>query len=309
MTSRTSHQRPSGIWAAVLLPVDSRGEIDLTALREEIEILCDSGVAGLYTNGTAGEFHGQTEGEFDRLTEITAKIARRRGIAFQIGISQTNARVARERLRRIATLRPDAVQFTLPDWWPPSWAEIEDFVSGMMEVAPDVPLVFYNPPHAKRRLSLVEIAQLRARTSSLVGAKLPGGDEAWSAEMRRCLPDFSVFVPGHTIASGRMAGASGSYSNIACLSPRGAVRWWELIERDPDAALALERRIQSFLHIHVLPLRSKYGLSDAALDKAMAAAGAWGPTGPRLLWPYRGASSDDVVELGRAARRDLPELL
>lgn len=155
----------------------------------------------------------------------------------------------------------------------------------------------------------IKSASQRRGTSHASGAKLPGGDEAWFAEMRQCLPDFSVFVPGHTIASGRLAGASGSYSNIACLSPRGAVRWWELIERSADAALALERRIQAFLQSHVLPLRSKYGLSDAALDKAMAAAGAWGPTGPRLLWPYRSASSDDVVELARAARRDLPELL
>jgi dihydrodipicolinate synthase/N-acetylneuraminate lyase len=309
MTSRARHQRPSGIWAAVLLPVDSGGEIDWPALREEIEILCDSGVAGLYTNGTAGEFHSQTESEFDRIAEIVADIAQRNGIAFQIGISQTNARLARERLRRIASLRPHGVQFTLPDWWPPSAPEIEDFVIGLMEAAPEIALVLYNPPHAKRRLSLAEIAHLRARTPTLIGAKLPGGDEAWFAEMRQCLPDFSVFVPGHTIASGQLAGASGSYSNIACLSPRGAVRWWELIEWDADAALALERRIQSFLQSHVLPLRSKFGLSDAALDKAMAAAGAWGPTGPRLLWPYRGASADDVVELARAARHDLPELL
>ena len=48
------------------------------------------------------------------------------------------------------------------------------------------------------------------------------GDAAWYAEARLALTNFSVFVPGHFIASGRPAGAS--YSNIACLSPSGAVR-------------------------------------------------------------------------------------
>jgi len=308
MTSPARHERPSGIWAAVLLPVDSKGEIDWPALREEIEILCESGVAGLYTNGTAGEFHSQTEGEFDCIAEIVADISRRHAIRFQIGISQTNARLARERLRRITSLRPNAVQFTLPDWWPPSSAEVEDFIAGLSATAPNMPLVLYNPPHAKRRLSLAEIAELRAKTPSLIGAKLPGGDADWFAEMRARLPDLSVFVPGHAIASGRLAGASGSYSNIACLSPRGAARWWNLIQEDREAALELEQRIKAFLETNVLPLRVKYGLSHAALDKAMAAAGSWGPVGPTLLWPYRGAAMNDVTDLAKMARRHLPDL-
>jgi dihydrodipicolinate synthase/N-acetylneuraminate lyase len=196
----------------------------------------------------------------------------------------------------------------LPDWWPPSALEIERFVSGLAEIAGDLPLVLYNPPHAKKRLSLAEIAALRRIASNLIGAKLPGGDAAWYAEMRATLPDFSVFAPGHTIATGKRSGAWGSYSNIACLSPSGAVRWWNLIDSDPDAALALERRIQEFLADQVLPLRARHGLSDAALDKAMATAGGWGPVGPTLLWPYSGAPAEAVTAIGKAARNMLPEL-
>lgn len=298
--------RPRGIWAAVLLPIDAAGAIDWAALRDELQTLTASGVAGLYTNGTAGEFHSQTEAEFDQLSAIVAERAIATGMPFQLGISASNGRLARERLRRIRTLGAAAVQFTLPDWWPPNDAEILRFVEGLAEA--DLPLILYNPPHAKRRLALAEIAALRSAVPSLIGAKLPGGHTAWYAEMRASLPDFSVFTPGHMIASGRRAGAWGSYSNVACLSPSGAVRWWNLIETDPDAALALERRIQSFLADHVLPLRAKHGLSDAALDKAMAAAGSWGPVGPDLLWPYRGATADDVAAIAAALRRELPEL-
>jgi dihydrodipicolinate synthase/N-acetylneuraminate lyase len=300
--------RPRGIWAAVLLPLDAAGAIDWMALRDELQLLASSGVAGLYTNGTAGEFHSQTEAEFDRLSALVAEIAGAAGMPFQLGISAGNGRLARERLARIRTLGAAAVQFTLPDWWPPSDFETKAFVRGLAEAAPDLPLILYNPPHAKRRLTLAEIATLRQAVPGLIGAKLPGGDAAWYAEMRASLPDFSVFTPGHMIATGRRAGAWGSYSNVACLSPAGAVRWWNLIEADPDAALALERRIQSFLADHVLPLRAKRGLSDAALDKAMAAAGGWGPVGPDLLWPYRGATADEVAAIAAALRRELPEL-
>lgn len=37
---------------------------------------------------------------------------------------------------------------------------------------------------------------------------------------------LSVFVAGHTLASGRRLGASGSYSNVAALSPAGAPHRW-----------------------------------------------------------------------------------
>ena len=300
--------RPKGIWAAVLLPLTAGQAIDWGALADEVAILAESGVAGVYTNGTASEFHGQTEGEFDRVSEVVAATARARAVRFQIGVSNTNARIARDRLARVADLRPDAAQFILPDWWPPSTAEIADFVAGMTSAAPAVPLVLYNPPHAKRRLAVAEIAALRDATPALVGAKLAGGDDAWYAEARSALTDFSVFVPGHFVASGRQAGASGSYSNIACLSPSGAVRWWRQIEADPEAALELEARINAFLVAEVIPLRARYGLSDAALDKAMAAAGGWGPITPQLLWPYRGAPDDVVAHLAAAARGAIPEL-
>jgi len=299
---------PRGIWGAVLLPVDGAGDIDWGALSAQVEILCASDLAGIYTNGTAGEFHSQTEAEFDRLSELVAEVAAKAGKRFQIGVGNSNARLARDRLARIKALGPDAVQITLPDWWPPSPGEARRFVVGMQAAAGDVPLVLYNPPHAKLGLSLAQIAELRADTQGLVGAKLAGGDAGWYDERRRLLAGFSVFVAGHSVAFGRPLGADGSYSNLACLSPNGAVWHWRLIESDPAAAVAFEARFREFLAAWVLPLATRNGLSDAALDKLMAAAGGWGPVGPRLLWPYGGASGDDVARVGDAARRDLPEL-
>ncbi|MDX0406804.1 dihydrodipicolinate synthase family protein [Sinorhizobium medicae] len=301
-------KRPEGIWGAVLLPIDRRGEIEWSALHEQLSTLHESGLEGIYTNGTAGEFHSQTEQEFDRLSQLVAEFCRLVALPFQIGVSHSNARVARERLARIASLRPDAAQVTLPDWWAPSYEEAEAFLAGMAATAPEVPLVLYNPPHAKRRLSHGEIAKLRTAIPTLIGAKLPGGDEFWYEELRRKLPDFSVFIPGHFMASGCLAGGRGSYSNVACLSPAGAVGWWRQLREDPAGALAFESRVIAFMNEQVLPLAVRYGLSNAALDKALAAAGRWCSMGPHLLWPYSCAPEEAVAELGGAARRQLPEL-
>lgn len=301
------HPQPRGIWGTILLPVDARDQIDWSALAEELDVLVASGLHGIYANGTAGEFHNQTDAEYERLAQLVADKAHAAGMPFQIGVSNTNPRVARARLRALRPLRPAGAQFTLPDWWAPSPPEVAAFMAGMQEAAADVPLILYNPPQSKLRLSLAQIAQLRAQAPNLIGAKLPGGDADWYAQRRALLPDFSVFVPGHTVAFGRPLGADGAYSNVACLGPRGALLHWQLSQDTPQAARELEARIQQFMAGHVLPLVQSHGLAHPALDKMMAEVGGWGPVRARMLWPYASAP-EDAIRNARAALRDmLPE--
>lgn len=305
----TNHLQPQGIWGTILLPISEHDQIDWGALAEELDVLCASGLAGIYANGTAGEFHNQTEAEYEQLVGLVAQKAQAAGMPFQIGVSNTNPRIARERLRRLQALKPSAAQFTLPDWWAPSAPELEQFMRGLQDAAGDIPLVLYNPPQAKLRLSLAQIAQLRQVAPNLVGAKLPGGDAAWYQDRRQLLPDFSVFVPGHTVAFGRPLGANGAYSNVACLGPRGALQHWQLSASAPREAQDLEQRIQQFMAQHVLPLVSSHGLSHPALDKMMAEVGAWGPVRARMLWPYASAPQE-AIRSARVALRDLlPEFV
>ena len=64
-------QRPEGIWGAILLPVKNN-KIDWVAFEEQVNILCDSRVHGIYTNGTAAECHNQTEDE--SLNQLLEKV-------------------------------------------------------------------------------------------------------------------------------------------------------------------------------------------------------------------------------------------
>lgn len=307
-SERPAAFRPAGIWGAVLLPLGPGGGIDMGALAEGAEALCAAGVAGIYTNGTAAEFFNQTEAEFDAITECVAGVAGRAGVPFQIGVSCSNARVARARLERVRGIGAAAVQVTLPDWWPPSPAEQARFLAGMAEAGDGMPLVLYNPPTAKVTLELSGIAALADASPALVGVKVAGGDAAWFAERRALLGDLSVFVAGHRVAFGRPLGADGAYSNVACLAPRGAVRHWSMIETDRPAAEDIEARFNGLLREVLVPLARAEGLSDAALDKLMAAAGGWGPVGPALLWPYSGASAEAVARVRSEALARVPEL-
>jgi dihydrodipicolinate synthase/N-acetylneuraminate lyase len=111
------------------------------------------------------------------------------------------------------------------------------------------------------------------------------------------------------VAFGRPLGADGAYSNVACLLPAGAVRHWDLAATDPEAARGVEDRFRRFLHETMIPLARDHGLSDAALDKAMATAGGWGPVGPDLLWPYSGATPGMVEAIRASAQELLPDLM
>jgi dihydrodipicolinate synthase/N-acetylneuraminate lyase len=296
-----------GTWGAVLLPIGENDLIDYSALAAQVDALVASGLDGIYTNGTAGEFHTQTEDEFDRVSVLVAERCERAGMPFQLGVCHMSGQISRERLRRIKALAPGAVQVILPDWVPVNPSEAETFLAAMAELANPIGLVLYTPAHSKRPLDPGAVAKLRAVVPELVGVKTPDGNASWYATMRKALPDFSVFVPGHHLATGRRLGASGSYSNVACLSPLGAKAWCNQMEHDPSGALVFEVRLLDFFHRHVSVLAAK-GYSPAAIDKAFCAAGGWTEMPPRLRWPYQSLEATDVSELREAARRALPEL-
>lgn len=297
-----------GVWATVLLPLARGGEIDWPALEAEVDALVASGVAGLYTNGTAGEFLVQTEEEFDRLSGLVAERCTAAGVPFQIGVSHASPGLALDRLRRSVELRPGAVQVALPDWVAVSPPEAIAFLRRLAGVAGEIGIVLYNPPHAKRVLEPEEWESLRRSVPTLIGVKVGDEAPAFYEQVRRHAGALAVFVPGHHLATGLQGGAHGSYSNLACLSPAGARRFYELASVDPAAGLALERRIRRLFVEYLEPLR-RAGYCDAALDKLLVALGGWAPLRTELRWPYRGVPCEHVERLRPVFRERLPELV
>jgi dihydrodipicolinate synthase/N-acetylneuraminate lyase len=295
-----------GTWATVLLPVRPDEQIDFDLLVAEIDVLLDVGLAGVYTCGTAGEFHTLQEDEFDALSELVADKSRKAGVAFQIGASHMSGQVSLSRIRRAQSLRPAAIQVILPDWLPLSPAEVRAAVERMVEVADPVPIVLYNPPHAKTVCGPEQLAALANGLPGLAGAKVAGDDDFY-VRLHAAAPQLSLFAPGHHLAHARHLGAVGSYSNIACLEPAGALAWERQMDEEAEAADAFGRRILSFFDRYVMPLKAQ-GYSDTALDKALAAIGGWAPVGARVRWPYSSVPEEDIAALRPVARAELPEL-
>lgn len=301
------HHEIRGNWATLLLPVDADDSISLPRLAVEIDRLIAMKVDGIYSNGTAGEFYNQNEAEFDAVNQLLSDKCNSAGMPFQTGCCHMSPQLSLERVERSVALAPSAIQVILPDWFPPTMAETIVYLRRMQRAAGPIPLVLYNPPHAKKRLTPADFKTIREAGITLAGCKLPGGDAAWYREMLAWNPELSVFIPGHHLATGVKAGAHGSYSNVACLHPAVAQRWYNSMHTDMDAALELEARIQRFMTEQIVPYITQHGYSNQAVDKLLAAVGGWADVGTRLRWPYQWIPETEVARVQKAAKQLIPE--
>lgn len=298
-----------GNWATLLLPINADESIDYVRLDDELHYLAGAGVNGLYTNGTAGEFHTQTEDEFDRIHELVATRCTAAGLPFQIGASHMSFQISLARIRRSIALKPSAFQIILPDWFPLQEAEMIICLERFAEAAAPVNLVLYNPPHAKRVLTPAQIGVLKRAVPQLVGVKVADGDAGWYAQMREHCADLAVFVPGHHLATGYSEGAAGAYSNVACLHPVGAQRWYDLMRVRLDAALEIEQRIRRFFDDYITPYITLKRYCNGAVDKLLSVIGGWADIGSRLRLPYRWIDEIEANRLREIARQAIPEIV
>jgi dihydrodipicolinate synthase/N-acetylneuraminate lyase len=297
-----------GNWGALVLPINIDGSIDYGLLEAEIDVIISMGVDGVYSNGSAGEFYNITENEFDRCAELLANKCQMANMNFQIGVSHMSPIISFERLQRVLYYKPSAIQIILPDWFVPTIEESLDFLMKMEEEAKNIGLILYNPPHAKKIWSLEDIAYFKKSIPNLVGVKLAGGSVEWYNKMSQLISkDLSVFIPGHHLATGIKNGAHGSYSNMACLNPGAAQKWYNVAMVDMESASELERRIQIFMNKYITPLIEKEKFSNMAMDKLLVQIGDWMAFKPRLRWPYKSVDSNLAEILRPHAKKIIPE--
>ncbi len=298
-----------GNWATLLLTTDSAGNLDYSKLADEIDVLIAAGSNGIYSNGTAGEFYSQTEDEFDRISLILAEKCEKASMPYQIGVSHMSPQISLERLKRIRHLKPGAVQLILPDWFPVTLDESINFLQRMAEEAHGISLILYNPPHAKKQLQPEDWAVLKKQVPTLAGLKVfdQNADLGWYCRVNTCKEGLSIFIPGHRLATGIKMGAHGAYSNMACLNPFAAQKWFEMIQTDLSAALELEVRINRFMSEHIAPFITAQHFPNHACDRFMALLGGWADVGSKLRWPYRSIPESYLESIREKSIQIIPE--
>lgn len=299
----------AGNWCTLLMATDSDGKLDISKLNDEVDALIAARPDGIYSNGTAGEFYTQTDDEFMQISELLSQKCHKADVPFQIGISHPCADVSLERLKLVKSLKPSALQLILPDWFPVNDREAVAFLKRIEENADGLSLILYNPPHAKRRLAPAEWAMLKEQVPSLQGVKVSDGnsDPEWYEQVRKYATGISVFVPGHHLATGIKLGAHGAYSNVACISPAAAQRWYDMMLSDMDSALELQGRIQQFMKECIDPFIVEMKYPNPACDRFMAAVGGWADVGTKMRWPYDSIPESYIEPVRKRAIDLIPE--
>lgn len=295
-----------GIWGALQIPFNRDESIDFSSLNDEIDFLTNSTLHGIYSNGTASEFYNQTEQEFDKINETMAVKCHAEHCPFQIGASHMSPILSLERVKRAKSLSPSAFQIIFPDWLVVNPEEQLRFLEKIAEACFPIPIVLYLPGHAKTRLTSSALLDLSSKITQLIGVKIGKVAPESHADIRELGKSTAVFIPGHHLASGMKTGTCvGSYSNVACIDPDAATKWYDIIGQDMDEGLKIEKRILTFFDRYIIPF-AKMGYCDAALDKLLRAIGGRHSIGTKVRWPYKSFDQSQVAEIRTAARRELP---
>ena len=292
-----------GTYGAVQLAVNEDESIDFERVSDSIDKMIDFGVHGIYTNGTSGEFWTQTDWEFEKISSLAAEKAEKASLPFQLGASSSSPQRSLDRINLIKQLNPGAIQVVLSDWFPVNNSEAVKCLQKFAHAADPIKLVLYNPPHAKRVLSAGDYAFFKSEVPAIIGTK----SLVWRDLLKLGIRDLSVFCGGIVMAEGYELGASGSYSEIGCLHPGQAVKWYKMMESDIDSAIKIGKKLQNWRTKYIVPLKDDEGYSSPAVDKLYASIGGWSEIGTRMRWPYNSFPDHIVDELSKTIREDVPE--
>jgi len=291
-----------GIWAGATMAWNERDEFDVDSYVENTERLCRSGVHGLYTTGSTGEFYALDLDEFRRMVDIQAELCGRYGKPLQIGCCSDNTRETTRYLEYAAS-KPEvgAAQVAIPYWMELSDRELLQFFRDLHSACPDMPLVHYNIPRAKRFLTGPDYLRVLEAAPSLIGVKFTFAGSHFG-ELQEALlmtPQLSYFVGENLLVSAMMLGARGSYSSLVCTDPAFMLTMYDrAANRHWDEALKMQELVVRFFRDAFEFIRARgEDMSDPVFDKGLAVASGCVVGSQRTRAPYMGWSDETVRAL------------
>lgn len=303
-----------GIWAAVPMIWDERDRLDESTYAENVRRIIRSGAHGLYTTGSTGEFYALDEDEFRRMVDIQVELCGVANFPLQIGCCSDATRKTLRLLEYVAGKSAvGAAQVVIPYWMELSDREVIQFFKDVASACPELPLVHYNIPRAKRFLQGPDYQRIVDVCPRLIGVKFCFAGQHFGGlqDAIARTPGISYFVGEPLLASAMQLGVRGSYSSLIMTNPRFMLDLFAAAERgDWQRAIEMQRRAAAFSREieQFVTNRGQPG-SDPAFDKGMAVASGFLQGSTRLRAPYLGWSDDFVASVGQWMRERFPEFV
>jgi 4-hydroxy-tetrahydrodipicolinate synthase len=172
--------RPSGIYSAQWLPVDSAGRLDRASLATHVAFEKQAGIDGFLGLGSTGEFPHFSPDERKQVLAALAELAA--PLPVIANITDIRPRVAIELGRFAKSLGLPAVSLMPPMFFPLSQDDILAYFLHVAE-AVDLPVMLYNFPELTgKRIDLPTIAAFADR-APMCAIKQSGGEFAYHRDL------------------------------------------------------------------------------------------------------------------------------
>ena len=222
MTRLTADQ-VRGIWAGITMTWDQDYKFDETTYAQNIERMIAAKVSGVYTTGSTGEFYAIDFDEFRRMVDIQCELCGKADMALQIGCCSDATHKTISLLEYAASKKQvGAAQVNIPYWMELTDRELLQFFKDLYNACPNMPLVHYNVPRAKRFLTGEHYLKILEVAPSLIGVKFTFASSNFG-ELQSAIdmtPHLSYFVGENLLVSAMMLGARGCYSSLIATDPK-----------------------------------------------------------------------------------------
>ena len=181
-----------GIYSALLIPFDEKGEVKEEGLRQVIEHnLNVCGVDGLYVNGSSGEnFLLNTAQKKQIFKFVKEVVGARAKLIAQVGSLDLNEAVE---LAKYATeLGYDSLSAVTPFYYPLSFKEIKDYYETIINATDNSMILYYIPFLTGVKISLDQFAEL-LDNEKVIGVKYTAADFYQLERFRRRFPDKLIW--------------------------------------------------------------------------------------------------------------------
>lgn len=297
-----------GVWSALIIPWTDSDNLDSRRFAKEIQDYAGTGVSGVYTGGTTGEFYAQDDTTYEQITKVACKEAHAIGLPVQIGVSGQSTRTVNQRIKIAKKYQADALQVALPYWLELKDDEVKRFVSEIAVEAGETPIILYLTGRSKRKIGPALMGQLARDVPTFIGTKDTGLDVKGIKAILHKAPDLAIFG-GEDFYEKLPAGGKGGYCSITGFNAPKVVELYKLCAAGRlKEAKPLADALHRFLYEALVPMVTKDGLWDSAIDRVQRVAGG-GVVGLRCQSPYRSASEKHVKRVIAWCRANTPELL
>ena len=236
-----------GIIPPMTTPFTASGELDESAVAEQVEFLIRQGVHGLAAGGSTGEGHTLDHAEFKRLIELTVEAAQGR-VPVIAGIIVDSTRDAIQRGQLVHNLEVAALQVTPVHYLfrPSDEAMLTHFRT--LAEQTEMPVMIYNVVPWSY-LSPELLLKIMDQVPGVVGVKQSAGDLKLFADlMLAAKPENLIFSAVDALLyPSFVLGAQGAIAAILAAAPGACVALWDAVEKGNH-----QRARQ--LHEQLLPL-------------------------------------------------------